>query len=329
MADINPEPIMNVSLGFMAAKHLFVANEIGVFEKLAHMPATLDELAERTRIPRRTVRIVADAMVYLGFLEKQDEQYRNSAVAAAFLSGGPGMDLRPLLRFRNHISYRNWLDFEAAVRTGSGHTMFGQMSEAEQRIASEGIAAITMPAAAALATTYDFGRHRHVLDLGGGTGSFLVAVLGRHPRLSATLYELPGTAAVARRELAGKPEASRIKIVDGDFFRDALPQGADAVIVANVVHLLSPARNFDMFRRVRQQVASGTRLLLVDFWTDPTHTLPSPVPLLAGGFLMFSSDGDVYSAEEGRSWLRETGWQPIEHKPLAGAASLLIAGTAT
>jgi hypothetical protein len=61
--DVTPEPIFRVACGFMAAKHLFVANEVGLFEELAEGPATLDELARRSGVPQRTLRISADAMV--------------------------------------------------------------------------------------------------------------------------------------------------------------------------------------------------------------------------------------------------------------------------
>ena len=81
MADVTPDLIFQVANGFMAAKHLFVANEIGLFEALADAPATLDDLAQRTGIPRRTLRILADAMVALGFLERQGDLYQNSLVA--------------------------------------------------------------------------------------------------------------------------------------------------------------------------------------------------------------------------------------------------------
>ena len=63
-------------MGFMAAKHLFVANEIGVFENLAVAPATLDELAAKSGIPRRTLRISTDVMVSLGLLGCKQGRYR-------------------------------------------------------------------------------------------------------------------------------------------------------------------------------------------------------------------------------------------------------------
>src|SRR5215472_9281646 len=57
MADITPDPIMRIALGYMAAKHLFVASAIGLFERLAGGPATLDELATMCGVPRRTLGI--------------------------------------------------------------------------------------------------------------------------------------------------------------------------------------------------------------------------------------------------------------------------------
>src|SRR5579875_3897537 len=151
MESVTPEPILKTALGFMAAKQLFAASEIGLFAALAAAPLGLDALAERTGVPRHAARIVADAMVSLGLLEKDDDRYRNGVVAAAFLAGGEESGLRPTLRQFDRISYRLWLDFETIVRAGRGRPHWGEWSAEEQSIASAGIAALTMPVAAALA----------------------------------------------------------------------------------------------------------------------------------------------------------------------------------
>ena len=70
MADVTSDRILQVASGFMAAKHLLTANEVGLFEQLAEGPATLDELAQRIGVPRRTTRLLVDAMVALGFVER-------------------------------------------------------------------------------------------------------------------------------------------------------------------------------------------------------------------------------------------------------------------
>src|ERR1700730_17862425 len=108
MVAITPEPIMKIARGFMAAKHLFAASEIGLLEALASGPASLEELAKKTSVPSRTLGIVAAAMVSLGLIERDVSRYRNGDKAAAFLAGNPGADLRPMLRFLDKISYPTW-----------------------------------------------------------------------------------------------------------------------------------------------------------------------------------------------------------------------------
>src|SRR3712207_8324197 len=99
-------------------------------------------------------------------------------------------------------------------------------------------------------------------------------------------------------------------------------------LIANVVHLFSAERNRALLRRTRQYVPDGARLLLVDFWTDATHTQPVFAALMAGEFLVITGEGDVYSAEDVDSWLQDTGWRALERKPLAGPVSLILAETA-
>ena len=325
MANITPDPIMKIAMGFMAAKHLFVANEIGLFEGLATGQASIAELAQKTAIPPRTLEIVADAMVSLGLIERQGDRYSNSDAAATFLAGRPGPDLRPMVRFWNRISYPTWQKLEEAVRRGEGQAQFGEFNKEEQQIFSAGVESFSAPVAAALSTSYDFSSHSRVLDVGGGTGSFLVAVLRRQSALKGTLFELPGACAVARQRLAREPEGTRIEVVEGDLFKDPLPEGHDVLIVANTVHVLSAAHNVALLRKMRAGVSAGARLLLVDLWTDPTHTQPAAAPLMSGEFLVLSGEGQAYSEEEADEWLGQTGWRKLERKPLAGPSSLIVA----
>src|SRR5262245_59251082 len=121
---VTPEPILRLAAGFMAAKHLFAANELGLFEALADSPATLAGLAARTGLTRRAARISADAMVALGLLEREGETYRNAAVAAAFLAGQSPADLRPLLRFWDTLSYPAWCELAGALARGPATEIF-------------------------------------------------------------------------------------------------------------------------------------------------------------------------------------------------------------
>ena len=322
MNDASPDLIFQTTMGFMMSKHLFAAIELGLFEKLADRPRTLDELGRDLSIPPRTARITADAMVALGFLEKHGDRYQNSPVSQTFLSGKTPADLRPFARLFNHISYPQWQHLEEALRTNRA-VRRDELNPEQQRIFSEGVAAVAAGSAHALAEKYDFARHRKVLDLGGGVGEFLVPILDRYPQLEGALFELPPVAEVAKDALATHPVGSRIKIVAGDLFEDPIPEDHDALILAHVVHYFDPARNLKLLRRIREHVWAGARLLIVDFWTNPQHTEPLFAALMAGEFLTHVG-GDVFSEEEGKEWLRETGWEYVQTIPLEGPQSLVV-----
>ncbi len=324
---VSPEPIMRLASGFMAAKHLFAANELGLFEALANSPATIEGLAARTGLTRRAARISADAMLALGLLEREGDTYRNSAVAATFLAGTTPADLRPFLRFWDKISYPAWEELAEALATGPTREVF-DLDDELQEVVSAGIEAILASPAAALARTFDFSAHRRLLDVGGGTGSWTIAILQRHPHLQATVFELPVVADIARERVTAAGLASRIEVVAGDATDDELPSGYDVFLLANLVHYWSPANNRSLLQRVRNAAEPGSRLLLADFWTDPTHTQPLQAALMAGEFAVHVREGDVYSVEEVRGWLPETGWRFVEHAPLAGPQSLIVAETA-
>ena len=184
---------------------------------------------------------------------------------------------------------------------------------------------MTAGTANALPEKYDFGHHQSVLDLGGGTGSFLLAILKRFDKLRCTLYDQPAVTAATRRRFAQTPYMSRVQIVEGDFFKDPIPKGHDAILIANIIHCFPADRALELLNRVRSAASVAARLLLVDFWTNATHTEPVFAALMAAEFLLTPGRGDVYSIDDASAWFQKTGWRPIDHKPLAGPASLLVA----
>jgi SAM-dependent methyltransferase len=313
---VTADAILQIGSGFRAAKLLFVANEVGLFERLAAGPSSLLSLAEGMGIAPSRLAVLVHALVALGLVEREGDTYRNGPHAATFLSGQTELDLRPALRFWNHLSYPRWTKLEDALRTGQPQGRFGTAEE--QRLFSEGVEALSASATQALATSYDFGRHRRVLDLGGGTGSWLIAILRRYGHLQATLFERPGPAAIARQRLAADPATRHVQVVEGDFDQDPIPPGHDAILIANVLHGGPAAHSVASLRRVRASVPVGTRLLLADLWTDPSQTGPLLTLLFGGEFLVYVGDGGVCSEEETDGWLRDSGWRPLDHTPLGG-----------
>ncbi|CRK56654.1 polyketide synthesis 8-O-methyltransferase [Alloactinosynnema sp. L-07] len=325
---MTPDRIFEIAQGFMVSKHLFAASELGVFEALGEGPTDLDGLAARTGLPRRTARITVDAMVAIGLLERHGDHYSNSPVAAAFLSGATPADLRPLLRFWDRLSYPVWADLAGALGRGRPAREIFEIDDELVPIMSAGIAAATAAACRVLPEVAGLPPASRVLDIGGGTGSWSIALATADPNLMATVLELADVARVARDHLKSTAHAGRVDVQVGDVRVDDLPRGFDAFLVANLVHYFTPETNRSILRRIRAVAEPGARLLLADFWTDPTHTKPLPAALMAGEFAVHLNDGDVYSVEEGTAWLHETGWRYLDHRPLAGPMSVIVAEAA-
>jgi SAM-dependent methyltransferase len=324
-AVVTPERIFEIAQGFMVSKHLFAASELGIFEALGEGPVDLDGLAARTGLTRRTTRIAADAMVAIGLLEIHGDRYANTPVAAAFLSGATPADLRPLLRFWDRLSYPAWEDLAGALGRGRPAREIFEIDDDLVPVMSAGIAAATAAACRALPAVAGLPAASRVLDIGGGTGSWSIALAMADPALTATVLELADVAQVADAQLRAAGYADRIDVRVGNVLTDELPRGFDAFLMANLVHYFTPETNRSILQRIRAATVGGSRLLIADFWTDPSHTQPLPAALMAGEFAIHVNDGDVYSAREGAAWLAATGWKATGHLPLAGPISLVTA----
>jgi SAM-dependent methyltransferase len=319
-----PDRIMLVAHGFMAAKIVFLAAEVGMFAAVAGDGGTLEEIVQRCRLPERTTRMLADALVMFRLMEYNNGRYRNAADAEEFLTGRGALDIRPVLQYFDKISYPTWLDAETALRTGQ--PVRKELDPAETRAFEQGISVVTLPGATALAAEYDFRPHRRVLDVGGGVGTFLAAVLARHDHLTWTLLDLPQVAEIARAEPAVAEFGDRVEVIGADAFTDPLPEGYDAVLVAHLLHLYPPERNRELLGRLRGATTEDGRLLLVDWWFDPVT--PHPNTIFGAWEFLLMGGGDAYRPDEVEQWLSDTGWRTVEHLPLVAPMSLMVAEAA-
>lgn len=119
------------------------------------------------------------------------------------------------------------------------------------------------PVAAALPKAIDFSAARTVVDVGGGQGGFVTAILRAYPGLRAILTDLDHALPEARDHLAANGVAGRCELVAGDFFRDPLPPGADSYLLAHILHNWSDAQSEDILRAVRVAIAENGQVLIV------------------------------------------------------------------
>jgi SAM-dependent methyltransferase len=114
-----------------------------------------------------------------------------------------------------------------------------------------------------VAAGYDFSGMRTVADIGSGSGTLLAAILRAHSQLRGVLFDLPQVTVEARAALHAAGVADRCEVVGGDFFQ-AVPEGADGYILANVLHDWDDTRAVQILEVCRQALAQDGRVLIIE-----------------------------------------------------------------
>jgi 2-polyprenyl-3-methyl-5-hydroxy-6-metoxy-1,4-benzoquinol methylase len=287
---------------------LVAAVRTGVTARLARRPATAAELAADLGLDPVPARLLLDCLRSAGHVTARGGRYQLSRSSRRWLDPGSG---RSVARFvAGTADYWDWwsaLDQTARAGKPAGHHdappgdpywrryIYGQL-ELARLSAGEVAGKLRLPRSA-----------RSLLDIGGGHGWYSAQLCRRHPRLTATVLDLPGSAAVGREIIAGAGMADRVRYRDGDAITADLGGGYDAVLCFNLVHHLEQDQIPGLFGRIREALAPGGSLAVLDVFADPGRRAPATANYLAL-FVYLSSGSRVYTPAQLRGWLREAGF---------------------
>ena len=137
-----------------------------------------------------------------------------------------------------------------------------------------GMTVLSAATAAAVVTAYDFSQLRLVIDVGGGQGRLIAAILRANPAVRGVLLDLPSVVDAAGRLLAEASVAERCEVMGGDMFT-AVPEGGDLYILSRVINSFEDDRALAVFANCRKAIGERGRLLIVEL------VLPDPVEVAA------------------------------------------------
>ncbi|MGF1444566.1 MAG: methyltransferase [Pikeienuella sp.] len=261
--------LFDLTAGFVYSQVLRAVVELDLLDRLAEGPRSVAELAAETGLPPDRAERLLAAAASLELLARVDGGYRLGQVGAA-LRGLPGV--AEMVRHHD-LLYRDLADPVALFRGEAtpelarfwgyvgGHRTHALSAEETAPYTRLMAATQTMISAEVLAS-YPVRRHRHLLDIGGGDGSFLQAAAARASRLQVTLFDLPAVAAQAEVRFAGSGLSPRARAVGGDFFADALPVGADAVSLLRVLYDHDDGPALEILRRAFAALPPGGSLIV-------------------------------------------------------------------
>ncbi|WP_165956678.1 methyltransferase [Kribbella antibiotica] len=268
----NGERLQAMVTGYRVSAALSVAAELGLSDELTAGPRTLGELAGAVGADEETLGRLLRALVAAGVYDEADGNYQNTPLGEGLRSDVPG-SLRPLARtLQDPALWAAWGHLEHSVRTGEtafealhGVDVWTHRQRLPQQnlIFNDTMAALSSDIAQAVATTYDFGRSHDVVDVGGGRGVLLEAVLTEHDHLAGTVFDLAHVVAEAPKSAALR---ERWSAVAGSFFEELPP--ADAYLLKSILHDWSDDRCLDILRTCAASLNPGGVVLVVEVVLD-------------------------------------------------------------
>ena len=323
--------LFDLCAGFVYSQVLAACVQLRLFEILAEGPRTAAALAARLSIPLDSAERLLRAAASLRLVARRGGgRFGLGPLGAALVGNAAVIEM-----VRHHaMLYADLADPVALLRRDGGATRLGaywpyaeapagSLGAGSLGAGSLGAGAVADYTALMAASqpmvadevlgAYRVGRHRCLLDVGGGDGSFLIAAAGRAPGLRVALFDLPPVAARARARFAAAGLSGRATAVGGDFLADPLPGGADAVSLVRVIHDHGDVAALAILRAARRALPKGGALLLA----EPMAGTPGAEPIgdaYFGFYLLAMGSGRARTAAGLTALLEQAGFDRVRRR---------------
>ena len=289
---------------------LIAAVRTGVTARLAQQPSTAADLAADLGLDPLPTRLLLDCLRSAGHLTCRAGRYELSRSSRRWLDPDSGLCVTHFVA--GTADYWTWWSgLDEVTRSGQpvGHHDAPPEDPYWRRYISGQLelARLSAPEVARKLRLRD--DPRSLLDIGGGHGCYSAALCRRHPRLTATVLDLPGSAAIGREIIAGAGMADRVRYRDGDATTAELGGGYDCVLCFNLLHHLDQDQIAGLFAKIHEALAPGGSLAVMDAFAEPSRRRSAAANFL-GLFVYLSSGSQVHSPAKLRGWLREAGFAP-------------------
>jgi C-methyltransferase len=270
-----PAPVaaLELIMASWLAQALCVAAKLGIADALHGGPRTLGGLARELRCNEDALARLLRALEQHGvFRRSKDGRVAQTAISNCLRKDAP-LSVRDFALYVGSSAHReHWSELEQSVRSGEpsieplrGSSFFEYTRRAPEfgALFDQAMTGLSALAQEALLTRYEFARFRTVVDVGGGHGRLLAAILQRTPATRGVLYDLPEVVADAPALLGRLGVLERCEIVSGSFL-DGVPVGGHAYILKHILHDWPDPDALEILRHVRRAIAEDGTLVLFE-----------------------------------------------------------------
>lgn len=335
---VTPEKILQIGMGFFASKVLLVAVKMGLFTFLSFGKQSSKAIQEKLGLDDRSLYDFLDALVSLGFLEreglKSTAYYSNSAEADQFLDRNKPSYVGGILEMANNRLYPFWNDLEEGLKTGKpqNEAKEGDGSIFEKVYADEfklreflnAMAGIQMGNFIMFANEFDFSSYFTLCDIGGAGGYLSAQVALNNAHMSCVSFDLEPVSPIALDNIRSMGLEERVKVQTGDFFEDNFPK-VDVITMGNILHDWGKDDKKMLIRKAYESLPEGGALVIIENIIDNERRDNTFGLLMSLNMLIETEAGYDFSIGDFEELAKEAGFKDVSLMRLTGPTSAAIA----
>ncbi|HKI54100.1 MAG TPA: class I SAM-dependent methyltransferase, partial [Anaerolineales bacterium] len=268
---------LQIAERFFDSITLFALFDSGVFKVLSSGPKTLDEIQEEICGNEETLRATLDAAVALNILAKENGRY----AATEILLDSLGREDSPAY-LGEWVSFLHalaapLLQLGDSIKTGSTPgTLFEDMNgdNIPAKRMTTAMNAYARSRGIEIADRLDFSKTERFLDLGCGPGTYSIAILLKNPHIHATLLDLPGPIAEAKRITASYNLSDRLEFVPIDVREYTPDKPFDTILISNTLHMIGPKGSLELLKRCYHMLTPNGRLIVQAQYLNDNRVSP-------------------------------------------------------
>lgn len=320
-------------MGFRLTQLIHVAARLGLAEHLAARPQTAAELAPLVGAAPGPLYRLLRALASVGvFAETTGGVFEMTPMAQLLRGDRPGSLRSTAMLYGDEVLWDAYGRLSSAVTSGKtafdhlyGQPFYDYLGRhpATAALFHEAMTGFSEQEAAAILAVWDFPAVRTLVDVGGGQGALVAALLRAHPQLQAEIFDQSSPAEDARRLFADPAIQARARFVQGDFFA-SVPEGADLYVLKSIIHNWSDAAAVKILRTCRAAMPPHGRLLLAERVVPPGNE-PAEAKLFDINMLV-TAGGQERTEAEYETLLQTAGLEMKRVIPTRSALSLIEAG---
>ena len=330
---LNPEKILQTGLAFWASKTLLSAVEMGLFTELSHGPAYFEALSSRLGLHPRSARDFLDALVALGFLQRDGDQYANTPDTDLFLDRKKPSYVGGILEMANHRLYPFWGHLTEALRTGAPQnevktggpgmfeTLYADPARLKQFLAA--MTGISHGANMTIARMFPWNDYRTFADVGTAQGDLAAQIALANPHLRGIGFDLPEVAPIFEDYVAAVGVADRLRFQPGSFFEQSLPK-VDVVLMGHILHDWDLPTKQMLIRKAFDALPVGGALIVYESIIDDDRSKNAFGLLMSLNMLIETPGGFDYTGADCSGWMKEAGFSSTRVEALVGPDSMVV-----